>query len=564
MENNIFLQVSSLLALTISIAFILRLFKQPLIVAYIIAGIIGGPLFLNLLRGEEEFFQTFAHFGIVLLLFIVGLSLNFEYIKKVGKSVFIGAVAQFFITFILGFLIMQYFGFTETSSIFIAVAITFSSTIIVVKLLTDKEDAESMYGRYVIGLLLIQDLLAVGIMIFLTTISLNGTWKDILFITVSKSILLVGIIFLMSRHILPVLIKRIAYSGEMLFIFTIAWCFGIASLVHLAGFTIEIGAIVAGVSLGSSPYQGQIASRIRPLRDFFIVLFFIVLGSQMKIGNIGPVLAPVIVLSLFVLVVHPFILYFIMRRMKYTRRNSLLASITMTQISEFSFILVFKGQSLGYLHGNEVTILTAVALATIIISSYLITYNEQFYQKFVPFFAMFGKDKNKNKVEEESPYKVWVFGFHRIGWKVCEALQDMKVNFAVVDFNPDAVVRLNRRGIPVFFGDAADVEFLETLPLAKAKLIVSTIPEFDDQNTMISTVRQMGSKAIIIANLYHAMHLESVYKAGADYVMMPHLLGGSWMSHILREKPWNRNTFRVLREEQKREMRQRFDESAHV
>ena len=564
MENNIFIQVSTLLGITISIAFIVRLFKQPLIVAYIIAGIIGGPLFFNLLNGEEEFFQTFAHFGIVLLLFIVGLSLNFEYINKVGRTVFIGAIAQFFITSILGFLIMRYFGFTGISSIFIAVAITFSSTIIVVKLLTDKEDAESMYGRYVIGLLLIQDLLAVGIMIFLTTISLNGAWQDVILITAGKSILLVAVIFLMAHYILPILIKKIAYSGEMLFIFTIAWCFGIASLVHLAGFTIEIGAIIAGISLGASPYQRQIASRIRPLRDFFIILFFIVLGSQMQLGNIGNVLAPAIVLSLSVLIVHPFILYFIMRRMQYTRRNSLLASITMTQISEFGFILVFKGKSLGYLHGNEVTILAAVALITIIISSYLITYNEVIYQKFIPFLARFGRDKYKNKAEEEIPYKVWVFGFHRIGWKVCEALQNMKISFAVVDFNPDAVVRLNRRGIPVFFGDAADVEFLETLPLAKARLIISTIPEYDDQNTMISTVRQMGGKAIIIANLYQAMYLESVYKAGADYAMMPHLLGGLWMSHILQEKPWTKNTFRALREEQKREMRQRFDESAHV
>lgn len=564
MESNIFIQVSTLLAITISIAFILRLFKQPLIVAYIVAGIVSGPLFLDLLNSKEEFFQTFAHFGIVLLLFIVGLSLNFEYIKKVGKSVFIGAIVQFFVTAILGFLVMQYFGFTETSSIFVAVAITFSSTIIVVKLLTEKEDAESIYGKYVIGILLIQDLLAVGIMIFLTTISMDGTWRDVMLIMVTKTVLLAGLVYFMSRYILPVLISKIAYSGEMLFIFTIAWCFGIASLVHLAGFTIEIGAIIAGVSLGASPYQGQIASRIRPLRDFFIVLFFIVLGSQMQLGNIGPVILPAITLSFFVLLIHPIVLYFIMRRMKYTRRNAILASITMTQISEFGFILVFKGRELGYLFGSEVTVLTAVALTTIIISSYLITYNEIIYQKLFPILDKFGKDRHKNKLEEEVPYKVWVFGFHRIGWKVCEALQNMGVSFAVVDFNPDAVVRLNRRGIPVFFGDAADVEFLETLPLAKAKLIISTIPEFDDQNTMISTVRQMGSKAIIIANLYQATHLDSVYRAGADYVMMPHLLGGSWMAHILQEKPWNRNTFKILREEQKREMRQRLDESAHV
>jgi len=563
MVDNIFLQISSLLAITVTIALIMRLFRQPLVVAYIVAGMIGGPLFLNLLQGGEEFFETFAHFGIVLLLFIVGLSLNFDYLKKVGKSVFVSGIIQFMATASLGFLIVSQFGLGFIPSLFIAIAITFSSTIIVVKFLTEKKETESIYGRYVIGLLLVQDIIAVSLMIFLNTAGLDGSLGKTLMITVSKGVLLVGIVFLMARYILPVLMERVAHSGELLFIFTITWCFGVASLVYWAGFSIEIGAVIAGISLGASPYQSQIASRVRPLRDFFIILFFIVLGSQMQIGDLKSAILPAILLSIFVIVADPSILYFVMRRMKYTRRNAFLVGITSAQVSEFGFILVFKGHDLGYLTGNEVTIFTLVALITIIISSYLITYNEQVYQSIAPSLRKLGKDKYKDIKESVEPFKVWVFGYHRIGWKVCEALENMKVRFAVVDFNPESIRKLEKRNIPAFFGDAADVEFLETLPLDKAKLIVLTIPEVDDQNTLMRHVRQNDGKAILIGNLYHPVHLDDMYKAGANYVMMPHLLGGSWMSNILQERAWTKHTFKELREEQKKEMKQRFDENVH-
>lgn len=563
MVDNIFIQISTLLAITVTIALVLRLFRQPLIVAYIIAGIIGGPLFFNLLHNSEEIFKTFARFGIVLLLFIIGLSLNFDFIKRLGKSVFVGGILQFFTTAALGFLIMWLLNFSLLSSLFIAVAITFSSTIIVVKFLTDKKDADSMYGKFVIGLLLVQDIIAIGLMIFLNTIQLNGDWNEILLVTVSKGIVLMGIVFLAAKFVLPVLIKKVAHSGELLFIFTITWCFGIASLVYWAGFSVEIGAVIAGISLGASPYQAQIASRVRPLRDFFIILFFIVLGSQMRIGDFYSSLWPAVILSVFILLIDPLVLFVVMRRMKYTRRNAFLAGITSAQVSEFGFILVFKGQDLGYLYGNEVTILTMTALITIVISSYFITYSEQFYQKIAPVLRKFGRDKYIDASYDVEPYKVWVFGYHRIGWKICEALETMKVNYAVVDFNPEAIQKLKNRNIPAYFGDAADVEFLETLPLKDAKLIISTLPAFGDQNTLIRVVRQSGGKTIIIGNLYHPNHLKDIYKAGANYVMVPHLLGGSWMANILKERPWTEHTFNELKKDQLVEMKQRFDARVH-
>jgi hypothetical protein len=378
-----------------------------------------------------------------------------------------------------------------------------------------------------------------------------------------KILLLVGFIFLVAKYLLPYLMDRIARSGELLFIFTIAWCFGVASLVYWVGFSIEIGAIIAGISLGASTYQAEISSRIRPLRDFFIVLFFVVLGSELQFGDLRTAIGPALVLSVFVLIFDPLILYFAMRRMKYTRHSSLLAGITAAQVSEFGFILIFKGSELGYLHGPELAILTLVALITIIVSSYLITYNEKIYQKLIPLLNLFGKDRVRPEVNENNIYPVWIFGYHRIGWKVCEALAEKGIKYAVVDYNPDSIRKLKRRDIPCFFGDAADIEFIESLPLDKAKLIIFTIPEADDQINVITHVRRLTDKPIIIANLYHNIHLDDLYEAGANYVMMPHLLGGQWIAEVIKHHEWSSKVFDGLRAEQREEMKMRYTMGTH-
>ena len=316
--------------------------------------------------------------------------------------------------------------------------------------------------------------------------------------------------------------------------------------------------MIAGISLGSSPYQAEISSRLRPLRDFFIVLFFVVLGSELQLGEITSVLGPGIVLSAFVLIVDPIILYIVMRRMGYRRRSAFLAGVTAAQVSEFGFILIFKGQELGYLQGPELALLTIIALTTIVVSSYLITYSEQVYQRLRPLLDSLGREDGEDENREKTVYPVWVFGYHRIGWKVCEALAQKKISFAVVDFNPETIRKLGRRGIPAHFGDAADVEFLEGLGLDKAKLIISTIPEHDDQEVMVRFVRKLSDKPVIICSLHHARFMSNLYHAGANYVMLSHLLGGQWMSEVLKHSPWTKKTFAELRREQKEEMKLRY------
>lgn len=564
MINNIFLQISILLGITVSIAFVMRLLRQPIMIAYIIAGIVAGPLFFDLLEGAGQAFDAFAEFGVVLLLFVVGLSLNFTHIKKIGKVSLITGFAQAVFTATAGYIILRALHIPQTAALYLAIALTFSSTIIIVKLLNDKKATESVYGRHVLGLMIVQDMLAIAVMMFITSLN-GGVDLGTFFLEIAVKLLGLGaLVFLLARFALPKILDHIAHSSEFLFIFTVAWCFGLASLLHWAGFSLEIGAIVAGLTLGSSTYQAEISSRIKPLRDFFIILFFIILGSEMRIGDFGQILLPSIILSLFILFGNPFILYHSFRLLKFTRRNSFLAGITAAQVSEFGFILLFTGYQLGQLPEFILPIFTTVALITIFVSSYAVTYSDGLYRLLVPFFNLFGPDRHRQHEEIKKPYRVWVFGYHRMGWKICEALQQKGYRFAVVDFNPKIIERLEERGIPAFFGDASDVEFLETLPLAKAKLIISTLPEPADQITLVKHVKKAPRPPRIIANLYHKKYLNDLYRAGADYVMMPHLLGGSWIAHILRTKPWTKQTFEKLKNEQKDEMKLRFARETHA
>ncbi len=551
METNIFLQLSSILAIAVGIAFLVKLLKQPLLVAYIMAGIIGGPLLLNILHSGEGIYSLFSSFGVVLLLFIIGLDLNFTYLKKIGKEAVIIAIWQIIFNFFLILPLAIYFGFSWSGAIFFSLASCFSSTIVILKLLSDKQDEEAVYGRYTIGLLLMQDLISIFVLIFLTfsnpvTISTSAPW-----VSVVQFFLVLSLVFLLSKFFLPYILKKISSSGEFLFIFTIAWCLGIASLMSWSGFSLEIGAVIAGLSLGSSRYRAEIASRVKPLRDFFLIIFFILLGSQANLTQIDGVLIPALTLALLILIIKPLVLYIIFRFRHFTRRNSFLAALTSGQLSEFGFIILFAGTASGYLDERELGIFTIAALITIFFSSYCMTYSYQIYNFLMPFFSLFGKDKYIQSEESKEVFEAMIFGYHRTGWKIGEALKKEKIKFAAVDFNPDNNTLFKESKIKAFFGDASDIEFLKSLPLDKAKIIISTVPSPEDQLVLINFIRQHNPNAIMIASLYHKKYLKALYKAGADYVILPHLLGGSWASEvILRGEIKKRSAWKKYRKQQ--------------
>ena len=558
MEGDIFLQVSVLLTVTVFIAFIIRLLRQPLMVSYIVAGIICGPMFLNIVQGGQETFKAFSQFGVVLLLFILGLSLDLNYLKKIGKTALIAGIGQVLFTFIFGFWILIGLRLSIASSLYLAIAITFSSTIIIIKLLNDKKDTDTVYGRNTIGLMVVQDIIAIVIMLGIGIAKEPEQLLNSIVIFSLKAVFLTTLFIILSKYILPKILKKISDSGEFIFIFTIAWCFLVASVVHFLGFSIEIGAIAAGLSLGSSTFQTQIISRIKPLRDFFIVIFFVILGSQMNLGNFDEIIIPGLILSIFILIGNPLILYLIFRFSKFTRRNSFLAGITAAQVSEFGFVLLFIGEQSGQVQGKEISVFTVVALTTIFTSSYLITYNNKLYDFISPFFRLFKKDKHQQKETTEKTHKIWIFGCHRMGLKISKALQEKGQNFAVVDANSRTISKLIKKNIPAFFGDIADVEFLDSLYLKKAKLLILTTPDPHDQKTLISFAKKENPKITIVSNLHHYKHAEDLYDIGADYVIMPHLLAGQLMEKVIKNGTWKKSNLKKLRTDQLREIENEF------
>jgi len=358
---------------------------------------------------------------------------------------------------------------------------------------------------------------------------------------------------LVTKFILPSFLAKIAASGEFLFIFTVAWCFGVASLLLWSGLSLEMGAVIAGLSLGSSRYHSEIASRIKPLRDFFLVIFFIILGSQADFSQVDNILIPALILALAVLLIKPIVLYFIFRLRRFTRRNSFLAALSSGQLSEFGFIILFAGAA--YLDGRELAIFTVAAIVTIFFSSYLMSYSYQIYNFLLSVFLLFGPDNRVQKENSKEKFSAFIFGYHRTGWKIGQALKKEKIKFAAVDFNPESVLSFQRRGVKAFFGDASDIEFLRSWPLSEAKTIISTIPAPEDQLVLINFVRKYNPKAIIIASLYHKKYLSSLYAAGADYVILPHLFGGAWAAEaIKRGELSGRSLWRKYRRQQARDL----------
>jgi len=552
-----FLELSILLAVTATVAFVVRLLRQPLVVAYLIAGVIAGPIALNLLADNGEFYRAFADLGVVLLLFVVGLNLNVRHLRAIGRGAVAGGIGQFLFTAIVGFALLFLLPLPTVTRAYLAIAITFSSTIVIVKLLSDNGDTDRLYGRNVIGLMVVQDLIAMVLLLGLTVVgSTTASVGAVTTVAWHAVLLIVGIVVLV-RFLLPKILDMVAASPEHLFLTTVAWCVGIASAVAWAGFSLELGALVAGLTLATSPYQPEIVSRIRPLRDFFLVLFFLILGATLQFSGTALAVVTGALLSAFILIGNPIILYAIYRRLGFTRRNSFLAGVTAAQVSEFGFVLLLAGQRLGHVGSDALAAFTFAALVTIIGSTYLVTYSRQCYRVVRPLLAKFGTDHRQPERKQET-YDAWLFGYHRIGWKVAQALEGKGVRFAVVDDDPNAIARTRGLGIPSSFGDASDDEFLESLPLEQSRLIVSTIPDLDTSLVLLRHLREhLGTKARIIVTADHTRALDPLYAAGADFVMLPHLLGGVWAAHIITEKPWTAATFQRLRREQVQEMQLR-------
>ncbi|MBP6880577.1 cation:proton antiporter [Candidatus Saccharibacteria bacterium] len=542
---HLFTELSIILAIAALLAGILKALKQPLIVAYIITGLVVGRSGLNFITSHETL-GVFSEFGIALLLFIIGLGLNPNVIKEVGKIAAIAGVGQIVITWFFSLAMALVLGFELTTATIIALALTFSSTIIILKTISDKKESHRLYAKIAIGILLVQDIIATLALIALSAIGSSGkggATTMVLGTIIASSILIVA-----TKFIVPKLSHFISSNQEFLFIFTIAWGIGFAALFDYAGLSIEIGALFAGVALSTLPYTSEIAGRLRPLRDFFVMIFFVLLGADMEIANFSSIIIPSIIFSLFVLIGNPLIIMALLGMLGYTKQTGAKTGIAIAQISEFSLVFIILAHEVGLVSSADVSTISLVGIATFAISTYMMQYDEAIYKKFERYLSIFERKSAKKLNVKPHGAEAILFGYSRGGPEIIKSFQEKQTDFVVVDYNPETIDVLDAHNIPFVYGDATDPEFLAELNLENVKIIVTTTMDFQTNLFLTMQARAINQKAIIIVHSETPSHAVKLYERGATYVTMPHYIGAERIARMINKNKLRKADFIPARE----------------
>jgi len=482
MFETAFSQISLIFLLAAIVGFGAKLLKQPVIVSYIFVGILLGPSFFDLVAYEDEI-ELLAKLGIAILLFLVGLKLDIGLIRSTGLVALLTGVGQVVFTSIIGYFIVIALGFDVVSALYIAVALTFSSTIIIVKLLSDKREIDQLHGQIAVGFLIVQDILVVVAMVVIVTIGSPGSTDSppqALLITFISSLVFLLAVAVLSKYVLPRLLDWLSSSQELTLLFGVGWAMSLAAVSAGLGLSMEIGAFVAGVALASTQYRESISAKMISLRDVLILFFFIQLGSSLTFADAIDQLVPAIILSAFILIGNPIIVLIIMGLMGYRAKVSFKAGLAVAQISEFSLILIALGYSLGQVDEAVLSLVTVIGIITITLSTYLILYSDQIYNKLAPALKIFERKKPESSVNEQNQevrYDAIVIGAGRLGGSVVSGLLKKGGQLLVVDQSAEALKKIRERNCTVLFGDINDPEFASSLPLHEADAVICTAQE---------------------------------------------------------------------------------------
>lgn len=526
--QDVYSEVVALLVVAAIVGAISLRMRQPLIIGFIAVGILVGPSGFGLVRSSEQI-HLLAELGLALLLFVVGLRLDLSLIRSMGRVALATGLGQVAFTSIVGYFIALALGMNHITAIYVAMALTFSSTIIIVKLLSDKRETDALHGRIAVGFLIVQDIVVVLAMIALSGFVGSGGqdmgWH-ILLIAAKGAALLAGLGLLM-HFVIPRVLEVAARSSELLVLFGITWAVALAGVSDILGFSKEVGAFLAGISLASTAYREILASRLVALRDFLLLFFFIELGTRLDLGLLGGQVWSAIPLSLFVLIGNPLIVMIIMGYMGYRRRTGFLAGLTVAQISEFSLILVAMGFTLGHIHRETVGLVTLVGLITIGLSTYMILYSHQLYGRLAAYLRIFERQvPHKEQVDdvEKSVAEhadIILFGLGRYGSSVANHLIAEGRSVLGVDFDPRAVKQWNRSGGIAVFGDAEDPEFPASLPLSRARWVLSSVPDGHTNRVLLHALESHGYSGSVGVTAHSRNDAKALSNYGADVVFRP-------------------------------------------
>lgn len=524
--------------------------RVPLLLAYLLAGVVLGPHIGFGLVTSAESISTLSEIGLILLMFILGLEINIKKLVHSGKAVLVCGVLQFLgcvalaIPFFKSTYLVDFGGRYGTQ--YLAVATALSSTLIVVKILSDRMELDTLVSRITLGVLVIQDMWAIiflAIQPSITHMSFSAVGSS-----VAKAIILVVAAWLVAKYILPTIFRRVSLQPELMLIAAMSWCFfvcGIANYLHLS---LEMGALVAGVSIASFPYHIDIAARVSSLRDFFITLFFVSLGLQIPQPTEHVVLLSIGIVS-FVLISRLMTIFPILYYLGYGNRASILPAVNLSQLSEFAIVLGALGKSYGHISDELLSAFIISMVVTSLISSTSIPGGHAIYRFLNPWLERLGfKDnightsQNENSTDGQGIPKIILLGFYR---QASSLLKEMSLrhteavfkDLLVVDLNPEAHQKMKQMGVNCRYGDISHMDTLRGLELYRANIIICTIPDHQLKGItnvrLLKVLRSMAPKAIIIMTADTFSSAEELYRESADYVFIPRLVGAHYVADVL-------------------------------
>lgn len=535
---------ASIIAATF-MGWIAHVLRQPLLVAYIAAGVLIGPkLGLGIVSSEADV-ELIAEIGLILLLFMIGLELDLKKIRASGKSLVLAGLLQFPICVALGIAAFYFLGFSWQGGtydlLYLGIAAALSSTAIVVKLLYGKFELDTLSGRITLGVLVFQDIWAILVL----GIQPNLANPEILQIlgSFAKGVLLVAVSFAMSRYLLGRLFKHIAKQPELILVASLGWCFLVCGMASFLGLSMEMGALIAGVAISTFPYNLEVFAKIINIRDFFITLFFVALGmkvpnpmSDLSLLGIAFGVAGVVVLTRILS------LYPLLKILGNGNRNGLLVPLNLSQVSEFSLVIVSLGASLGHVSEQVLSVVIFAFVITSVLSSYLIASShpiQTWLGKILDRIGLADRTKVEELEVDEAPVEVALLGFHRTASAIVAELerdrdeglahaQEILDGMVVVDFNPEMHRQLHTRGIRAVYGDIAHLETLHHAGVHNAKVVVVTLPDIILKGTtnlrLLQQLRVLCPHSLVVCTAESHRKSKELYQAGADFVLQPRRL----------------------------------------
>ncbi len=551
MEQSIFFQLSLILALAAGISVTFKYLRQPLIIGYILTGFLVGPSLLNLVHNHDAF-SSFSQIGIALLLFVIGLGLNVGIIRATGKPVLLAFLMVTLGVGSVAFGVSTLLGLSRADSLILSVALLFSSTIIVITSLSDKREQSRLYGQIAIGILLVEDILATVALLFVSAQGGQGAHGGSMGASGFGMLLLRGAVLAVAllicgSFLLPRTIHVFAKSQELLYIFALAWAFGIASIFWWYGFSLEVGALFAGVSLAHLPYAKEISTRLKPLRDFFIVLFFVELGQTLNLNNISSAIVPALVLSLVVMIIKPLMIQTSLGLLGYTKQTGFKAAAHLSQISEFSIVLAVLAVSTGVANPRIATIVTLTAIITIVGSAYLMKYDNSLYRLFRGPLSLFERVQTRREVRALKNYPLVLLGYRKGGYEFVRTFREMKKRYIVIDYDPEVAELLEHQHINHLYGDVTDLELLDEISLHESELVVSTITDVTTNMMLIKHIMARGRETIFVCHASSLDEATQLYDKGASYVLLPHFIGSEQASSFIRRNGSDKAAFDAYR-----------------